>query len=106
MSRRRLVVLAFNSDTNNTKLTADSEVLMDSAGGVVTNLVHNSTGNTLTFTASKWSNSRYIGFFRARRHLPGAGRQAERLVAVDRRHQDQPEHGHGLHLQPCAGRSP
>ena len=60
-----LLTLAFNSDTNNTKLTADSDVLMDSAGGVVTNLVHNSTGNTLTFSASKWDNSRYIGFFRA-----------------------------------------
>lgn len=59
-----VIVLAYNSDTNGTKLTAASQVLKDSTGAVVSNLVHNSTGNTLTFTASKWSDSRYIGFFR------------------------------------------
>ncbi len=58
------VVLAFNSDTNTTRLTADSQVVKDSTGAVVTNLVKDSTGNTLTFDASKWSDSRYIGFFR------------------------------------------
>ncbi len=60
-----LLTLAFNTDTNNTRLVADSDVLNDSSGAVVTNLLHNSTSNTLTFSASKWDNSRYIGFFRA-----------------------------------------
>ncbi len=58
------VVLAHNGDANGTRLSADSQVLRDSTGQVVTTLVHNSTGNTVTFDASKWSDSRYIGFFR------------------------------------------
>ena len=58
------VVLAHNADANETKLTADSQVVRDSTGAVVTTMVHNSTGNTLTFDASKWTDSRYIGFFR------------------------------------------
>jgi hypothetical protein len=59
-----VVVLAYNTDTNITKLTANSQTLHDSTGGVVASLVQGSTGNTLTFTAAKWSDSRYIGFFR------------------------------------------
>jgi Flp pilus assembly protein TadG len=60
-----VIVLAFDTDTNITKLVAGSQLLRDSTGGVVTSLDQNSTGNTLTFEASKWSDSRYIGFFRA-----------------------------------------
>jgi Flp pilus assembly protein TadG len=55
--------LAFNTDTNTTQENSPL-VLKDSTGTPVNSLALNSTGNTLTITASKWSNSRYIGFFR------------------------------------------
>jgi len=56
--------LAYNTDSTTTDLTAGSQVLKDSTGAVVSTLSLNSSNNTLTFEASKWSDSRYIGFFR------------------------------------------
>jgi hypothetical protein len=55
--------LAFNSETNNTQIIPDL-VVKDSSGNAVNSLVLNSTGNTVTVSAKKWDNTRYIGFFR------------------------------------------
>jgi hypothetical protein len=55
--------LAFNSENNNTQIVPDL-VLKDSTGNPVNSLALNSTGNTVTVSAKKWDNARYIGFFR------------------------------------------
>lgn len=57
--------LAYDSDTNQTKLTDGSIVLKDSSTAVVGSLATGSTGNTMTIAASKWSNVSKIGFFRS-----------------------------------------
>jgi len=57
-------VLAFDADTNTTNLTASSQVVEDSLGAVISNIPLNSTGNTLTFSATKFDHTRYVGFFR------------------------------------------
>ena len=46
-------------------LTADTQVLTDSADADVDYLVKDSTGNKVRFTAGFWSNARKIGFFRS-----------------------------------------
>jgi hypothetical protein len=57
--------LAFNTETNNTTIQSPPGlVLTDSTGQTVNSLALNSTGNKVTVNASKWANSRYIGFFR------------------------------------------
>jgi Flp pilus assembly protein TadG len=56
--------LAFNTEQNTTGLVANSQVLQDSTGATVNSLVAGSSGNRITITASKWSNSLYVGFFR------------------------------------------
>ncbi|MBO0844559.1 MAG: Tad domain-containing protein [Nocardioides sp.] len=55
--------LAFNGETNDTQIQGPL-ILTDSSGTQVNSLALNSTGNTLTVTAQKWSNSYYVGFFR------------------------------------------
>jgi len=54
--------LAFNAETNTTILASD--VLTDSTNAVVSTLTYLSTGNQIAVTASKWSSTNYIGFFR------------------------------------------
>lgn len=56
--------LAYDTDNTTTDLTAGSQILTNSANSPVPSLTLNSTGNKLTFEASKWSDSRKIGFFR------------------------------------------
>ena len=56
--------LAFNSNNNNTDLLAGSQVVRNNAGNVIQSMPLNSTGNTLTFTASKFDKTRFVGFFR------------------------------------------
>jgi Flp pilus assembly protein TadG len=56
--------LAFNSDTNPTKLTNLSVVLKDSTGTVVPSLGKNSLNNSMTISASKWNDVTKVGFFR------------------------------------------
>lgn len=57
--------LAYDSDTNQTKLTDGSIVLKDGTSAVVGSLAKDSIGNTMTIQASKWSNVSKIGFFRS-----------------------------------------
>jgi hypothetical protein len=57
--------LAYDSDTNQTKLTDSSIVLKDQTNVVVGSLATGSTGNSMTISASKWSNVTKIGFFRS-----------------------------------------
>lgn len=54
--------LAYPLDTNTTRLSAATA--LDSTGATVSTLALNSTGNQLRLTASKWSNTRFVGFFR------------------------------------------
>jgi Flp pilus assembly protein TadG len=63
--------LAFDTDTNTTQITALSQELKDSTGAVVSSLTYDSTGNTVSFEASRWVNATKIGFFRGDDPLPG-----------------------------------
>src|SRR5215208_769095 len=57
--------LAFNAETNSTQISNPPGLIVrDSTGLAVNSLAYQSTGNTLTVEASKWDNSRWIGFFR------------------------------------------
>ena len=49
---------------NATDLDLGSVLLKDSTGALVSTLTKNTTGYTVSFSASKWSDTRYIGFFR------------------------------------------
>jgi hypothetical protein len=49
---------------NTTALDLGSVLLKDSTGALVSTLTKNTTGYTVSFSASKWSNTRYVGFFR------------------------------------------
>ena len=55
--------LSADADVNSTVLTAGSQVLTDSGGVTVETLTPFSTNNLLTFSASKFSATRKIGFF-------------------------------------------
>lgn len=61
--------LAFNSESNNTQIVPDL-ILKDSSGNPINSIALNSTGNTVTVSAKKWDNSRYIGFFRGDNSTP------------------------------------
>jgi hypothetical protein len=54
--------LAFNAETNTTVLS--QVALTDSTNTVVPTLAYQSTGNKIAVTATKWSTTNYIGFFR------------------------------------------
>jgi hypothetical protein len=57
--------LAFNSETNNTKIqTPPGLTLQDSTGQTVNSITLNSTGNKVTINAKNWDHSYYVGFFR------------------------------------------
>ncbi len=55
--------LALGNQSNQNRLTTGTVVLKDSTGATVTSLVQDSTGNSLTVNASKWSNLTELGFF-------------------------------------------
>jgi len=57
--------LAFDGDTNQNNLIADSVVLKDSTGTTVTNLTKNSTGNSMVINGTKWKDLTKFGFFRS-----------------------------------------
>jgi hypothetical protein len=56
--------LAFNPHNNSTNLVAGSQVVRNNAGNAIQTIPMSSTGNTLTFTASKFDKTRIVGFFR------------------------------------------
>jgi Flp pilus assembly pilin Flp len=55
--------LAYASDANGTDL--DSAVLRNSSGANINEVPRDSTSNTITLKASKWTKTREIGFFRS-----------------------------------------
>jgi hypothetical protein len=56
-------LLQNDADTNETELTAGSVVLHDGSNAEVDALLINSTGNKITFSGKKWTQTKKVGFF-------------------------------------------